>query len=69
MPDLPEEKNRGASEKPTPQEEVGGNQVVDPVLVSELFRMVYQWGKVGVVVDSSAPAFQEQLKEVIGSLK
>jgi hypothetical protein len=45
------------------------NQVADPILVSELFKMVYQWGRVGVVVDSSAPAFQEQLKQVIGSLK
>ena len=60
---------RGGLETPSDTASVGGNQVADPILVSELFRMVYQWGRVGVVVDSSAPAFQEQLKEVIGSLK
>ena len=59
----------GGLDKPSDTASVGGNQVADPILVSELFKMVYQWGRVGVVVDSSAPAFQEQLKEVIGSLK
>jgi hypothetical protein len=63
------EAREGGLDKPSDTAPVGGNQVVDPILVSELFKMVYQWGKFGVVVDSSAPAFQEQLKEVIGSIK
>ncbi len=30
----------------------------------ELFDMVYQWGKVGVVVDYRAPAFQYLLNDI-----
>lgn len=30
----------------------------------ELFDMVYGWGKFGVVVDESAPAFQATIKKL-----
>lgn len=29
----------------------------------ELFQMVYDWGRVGLVVQSYAPAFQKTLQE------
>lgn len=32
--------------------------------VKELFDMVYQWGRVGAVVDYKAPAFQRDIKEL-----
>jgi hypothetical protein len=30
-----------------------------------IFEMVYQWGKVGVIVDDSAHAYQDSIKELI----
>jgi hypothetical protein len=33
--------------------------------VKELFTMVYQWGRVGIVTDEHSPAFREQLREVM----
>lgn len=32
--------------------------------VKKLFEMVYQWGRVGIVVDYKAPAFQQAIKEI-----
>jgi len=37
--------------------------------IEELFDMVYKWGQVGIVVDSTAPAFQDKLMEVVRSIK
>jgi hypothetical protein len=34
----------------------------------ELFDMVYQWGRVGVVTDHTCNAYQEKLKELIKEL-
>jgi hypothetical protein len=34
----------------------------------ELFKMVYQWGRVGVVVDHNAPAFQSELRALLETL-
>ena len=34
-------------------------------LEKELFEMVYQWGRAGIVVDFTCNAFQEKLKEII----
>jgi len=31
----------------------------------ELFEMVYQWGRVGIVTDEKAPAFQQTVAELI----
>lgn len=31
----------------------------------ELFDMVYQWGRVGIVVDENAPAFNSVLDELV----
>ena len=31
----------------------------------EIYEMVYQWGKVGVIVDDSAHAYQDSIKELI----
>lgn len=31
--------------------------------IQELFNMVYQWGRVGIVTDYTCPAFQDKLKE------
>ena len=33
-------------------------------LESELFDMVYQWGRVGVIVDENCPAFQDLMDEI-----
>lgn len=33
--------------------------------IKELFDMVYQWGRVGVVVDYTAPAFVSTLADII----
>lgn len=35
--------------------------------IKELFDMVYNWGRVGVVVDFESNAFRKKLKEVISS--
>lgn len=35
--------------------------------VKELFDMVYQWGRVGIVVDFRSPAFQKAVKEIKNS--
>jgi hypothetical protein len=32
-----------------------------PSIEEELFKMVYQWGRVGIVVDYTAPAYQQML--------
>jgi rubrerythrin len=32
--------------------------------VKELFDMVYQWGRMRIVVDYQAPAFQKSIKEI-----
>jgi predicted DNA-binding WGR domain protein len=31
----------------------------------ELFEMVYQWGRVGVITDEHCPAFKDKLAEII----
>lgn len=31
----------------------------------DLFKMVYDWGRVGIVVDYHAPAFQSELKKLL----
>jgi hypothetical protein len=33
-------------------------------LEKELFDMVYQWGKVGVVTDEKSNAFQDLIREI-----
>ena len=33
-------------------------------LKSQLFNMVYQWGRVGIVVDENCPAFQDLFDEI-----
>lgn len=33
--------------------------------VASLFEMVYQWGRVGIVVDETAPAFLSQLATIV----
>ncbi len=38
-------------------------------LEKELFDMVYAWGRIGIVVDFTAPAFQDKLQEFINSLQ
>jgi hypothetical protein len=35
--------------------------------VKELFDMVYQWGRVGIVVDFRSPAFQKVIKKIKNS--
>jgi len=32
--------------------------------IEELFNMVYQWGRVGLVVDFTAPAFVSSLAQI-----
>ena len=34
------------------------------MVIHKLFKTVYDWGRVGVVVDENAPAFREILKEL-----
>ena len=36
--------------------------------IKELFKMVYQWGRVGLVVDETAPAFQSALTTLIATI-
>lgn len=66
------EDGRISKTKTTPK--ASGNQV-DKLsleayqLEDELFKMVYQWGRVGVVVDLTAPAFQDILKEVLEAIQ
>ena len=31
----------------------------------EIFDMVYQWGRLGIVVDFTAPAYQEAIEELL----
>ena len=31
----------------------------------ELFEMVYQWGRVGIIVDENSPAFKETIKDLL----
>jgi hypothetical protein len=33
--------------------------------IEKLFRMVYMWGRVGIVVDENAPAFRTSLKDLV----
>lgn len=33
--------------------------------IKELFDMVYQWGRVGIVTDHEAPAFRSQLDLIV----
>lgn len=35
------------------------------IIKKELFNMVYMWGKIGIVVDENAPAFQSLIKSII----
>lgn len=32
--------------------------------VKELFEMIYQWGRVGIVVDYKSPVFQKGIKKI-----
>lgn len=34
-------------------------------IARDLFKMVYDWGRVGIVVDYHAPAFQSELKKLL----
>jgi hypothetical protein len=36
----------------------------DDLLDKHLFDMVYQWGRVGIVVDYMAPAFQQTINDI-----
>ena len=33
-------------------------------LESQLFSMVYQWGRVGIIVDENCPAFQDLMDKI-----
>lgn len=33
--------------------------------IKELFDMVYQWGRVGIITDEDAPAFREIIDELV----
>lgn len=33
--------------------------------IEDLFKMVYQWGRVGLIVDENAPAFRSSLKDLV----
>ncbi len=35
------------------------------LLVKDLFKMVYMWGRVGVKVDHTAPAYQSSIKALL----
>jgi len=37
---------------------------VEEKIAKELFNMVYQWGRIGMVVDHNAPAFKEKIIEL-----
>lgn len=39
------------------------------LLKKQLFQMIYQWGRVGVVVDETAPAYQDLLIELLKALE
>lgn len=34
-------------------------------LYKELFNMVYEWGRVGIITDENSTAFQEKIKEIV----
>lgn len=33
-------------------------------LIKEMFEMVYQWGRVGIVVDENCPAYKSVIKKL-----
>ena len=43
--------------------------MIDQEMAKRLFKMVYDWGRLGIVVDFTAPAYQHGLMDVIENSK
>jgi hypothetical protein len=45
------------------------NEEIERDIPRELFEMVYQWGRVGVVVDEHCPAFKDLITTFENSIR